>query len=178
MDWKSVGNIVGRSAPILGTLLGGPAGAAIGGLVGTLLGTEASPDAIHQAIAADPNKALELAKYELEHKADLQRMQLQHVQSMFASEVADRDSARRREVDTKDWTPRILAGLVVGCWLGAQWYILNTIVDQSMREMVMRALGTIDAALMLILSYYFGSTNSSARKTELLAQAGVDAQKS
>ena len=33
MEWKDVAGIVGKAAPLLGTLLGGPAGTAVGGLV-------------------------------------------------------------------------------------------------------------------------------------------------
>ena len=38
MEWKDVANVVGKAAPILGTLLGGPAGAAVGALVASALG--------------------------------------------------------------------------------------------------------------------------------------------
>ena len=33
MDWKDVAGVVGKAAPILGGILGGPAGAAVGSLV-------------------------------------------------------------------------------------------------------------------------------------------------
>jgi hypothetical protein len=171
MDWKTVGNIVGKSAPILGTLLGGPAGAAIGGLVGSILGTEATPDAIHQAIAADPNKALELAQYELENKAKLQEMTLQHAQAMFEAEVKDRGSARQREVDTKDtFTPRSLAyGVTVG-FFGTLAWLLSAGKPEYGGDVVLVMLGSLGTAWTGIISYYFGSSSGSDRKTELIAK--------
>jgi hypothetical protein len=37
-----------------------------------------------------------------------------------------------------------------------------------MRELVARVLGTLDGALMLVLSYYFGSSSGSQAKDDLL----------
>ena len=34
-----------------------------------------------------------------------------------------------------------------------------------------RVLGTMDSALVMVLSFWFGSNSNSQRKTELLAQA-------
>ena len=38
-----------------------------------------------------------------------------------------------------------------------------------MRDMALRSLGTLDAALGLVLSYYFGSSLSSTKKTEQIS---------
>ena len=43
MDWKEIGSKVLKSAPLLGSLLGGPAGGALGtavSLIGSALGLE------------------------------------------------------------------------------------------------------------------------------------------
>jgi hypothetical protein len=37
--------------------------------------------------------------------------------------------------------------------------MLNNTIPTEMRELVIRVLGTMDGALMLVLSYYFGSSN-------------------
>jgi hypothetical protein len=39
-----------------------------------------------------------------------------------------------------------------------------------MRELIARVLGTLDSALMLVLSYYFGSSAGSAEKNQIMAQ--------
>jgi hypothetical protein len=74
--------------------------------------------------------------------------------------VADRDSARNYAIQTKDITPRMLALVVVVAWTIVQWYMLNNVIDSSMRELIARVLGTLDGALMLVLSYYFGSSHA------------------
>jgi hypothetical protein len=64
--------------------------------------------------------------------------------------------------------PPILSVLVVVAWVLVQFFLLNHVIDASMRELVARVLGTLDGALMLVLSYYFGSSSGSQAKDELL----------
>ena len=64
--------------------------------------------------------------------------------------------------------PPILSVLVVVAWVLVQFFLLNHVIDSSMRELVARVLGTLDGALMLVLSYYFGSSSGSQAKDELL----------
>lgn len=59
MDWKDLaGTLIKTGAPIIGGALGGPLGATVGGFAGKLLadalGVEATPEAVHEAIQADP----------------------------------------------------------------------------------------------------------------------------
>jgi hypothetical protein len=64
--------------------------------------------------------------------------------------------------------PPILSVLVVVAWVLVQFFLLNHVIDASMRELVARVLGTLDGALMLVLSYYFGSSSGSQAKDEML----------
>jgi hypothetical protein len=64
--------------------------------------------------------------------------------------------------------PSILSVLVVVAWVLVQFFLLNHVIDASMRELVARVLGTLDGALMLVLSYYFGSSSGSQAKDDLL----------
>ena len=45
------------------------------------------------------------------------------------------------------------------------WLASGYILPQEMREIVMRALGTLDAIMGMIFSYYFGSSLGSKEKT-------------
>jgi hypothetical protein len=84
----------------------------------------------------------------------------------FELEVQDRDSARKRESDiaaTGPWyskmvTP-LLALIVAGSWFAIQWFLLNHVVPDAMREIIIRVLGNLDAAFMLVMSYYFGASH-------------------
>lgn len=82
----------------------------------------------------------------------------------------DRDSARKREVETGDSTNRILAYLIVVVFGAAQYAVFTHNFPPEQAIMVARVLGTIDMALGLVLGYYFGSSAGSARKDDLLGK--------
>lgn len=74
MEWKDLKGIVGKVAPILGSLLGGPAGGAVGALVSSVLGVENDPDEVQKALEADPNLLLKLREAEIEQQTQLKKM--------------------------------------------------------------------------------------------------------
>lgn len=178
MDWQDVAGVVGKAAPILGSLLGGPAGGAVGALVSSALGTPAGDAQAVAAALADPAAAVKLREIETAHAERLQALAVQAEQQRLAADTAafataaqDRASARAMQAETRDLTPRLLAGAVVLGWLCVQGWLLGHTVPADMRELVSRLLGTLDAALMLVLGFYFGSSASSARKDAALADA-------
>ncbi len=167
MDWKQ---IVGAVAPVLGTALGGPLGGmAVAAVSDALLGKpNASEGEIVTALkAGGPDALLKLKQAD---QAFAQRMRELDI-DVEKLHQADRASARDREAKTGDsWTPRILAALVVVAWISVQWFLLRNIVPAEMRELIARVLGTLDAALTMVLAYYFGSSAGSQAKTEVLAR--------
>lgn len=74
MEWKDLKGIVGKAAPVLGSLLGGPAGGTVGALVSSVLGVEDDPDEVQKALEADPNLLLKLRETELEQQTQLKQM--------------------------------------------------------------------------------------------------------
>jgi hypothetical protein len=83
-------------------------------------------------------------------------------------DAADRDSARKNEMAlatsenapilNKSVTP-ILALVIVVAWGFIQYHLLTHIVPDVMREIIIRVLGTLDGALVMVLSYYFGASH-------------------
>jgi hypothetical protein len=81
----------------------------------------------------------------------------------------DRDSARNREVATKDWTPRILAGLITVGYFGALFYMLrNGLPQHGGSEAMLVMLGTLGTAWGGVVAYYFGSSAGSKAKDEAM----------
>ena len=162
--WTAAGKTLAGLAPTIATALGGPmAGMAVRAIEGVFgLDESGDKEAALQAVAnATPEQLLALKKADQDFALAMRRADID-VEKISAD---DRDSARRREVDTHDsWTPRTLAALIVCAYVAVQWYILSHVIDVNMREIVLRSLGTIDGALMLVLSYYFGSMNKAATK--------------
>ena len=146
-------NLLKGVAPALATAVAGPlGGAAVTALAGKF-GVADSVTEVAKAIAGDPQAAQKLAEMELEYaKLD----------------AADRDSARKAEVAlaTSQQTPLlnksvtpILAIIVVIAWGLIQYHLLTHIVPDVMREIIIRVLGTLDGALVMVLSYYFGASH-------------------
>lgn len=181
MEWKDIAGIVGKAAPVLGTLVGGPAGAAIGGLIGSVLGTGNTPDAVQAAIATDPQAALKLAQYEGDNAVKLQGMLLAHSESLMAAgtaaiqaDVEDRKSARATSVEGNTagrlfWLSVILVVLTLGVEVGVLFFGVSPAADPLI---VGRVLGLMDAVALLVLNFNYGSSTGSKRATELLAKTG------
>lgn len=161
--------ILSKVAPGLATVLGGPlAGGAVKILSDTLLGhPNGTEDDVALALSnATPDQLAAVRKADQDYSAKMRELDI----DVLKIDQLDRVSARERETKAADsWTPRILAALVVVSWAAVQWTLLHHIIDQSMRELVARMLGTLDAALMAVLYYYFGSSSGSAAKTAALA---------
>jgi hypothetical protein len=75
------------------------------------------------------------------------------------------------QVTTHSHIPPTLAILIVVAWATVQGFLLTNVIDPSMRELIARVLGTLDGALMLVLSFYFGSSSGSQTKDALLHQS-------
>lgn len=75
MSWSSIKEAVSPFAPLLGKALAltGPVGAVAGGLLANALGVDETPEAVAQAIQADPNAVLRIKEVELNNAAQLQR---------------------------------------------------------------------------------------------------------
>jgi hypothetical protein len=60
----------------------------------------------------------------------------------------------------------ILAGT-----LGSEGYVLFHGIDSGVSDMVVgRVLGLMDSVALLVLNYWYGTSASSDRKTEIIAQ--------
>lgn len=165
--WEAAKGVLSVVAPTLGTALGGPLGGIAARTLATILlgNSGASEQQIANAITtATPDQLLEVKKAEIlfaqrmrELDVDLDRIAAQ-----------DRNSARTMQIQTKSWIVPTLATIIVGAWVGIQFYLLRNVVEIEMREIIMRTLGTLDAALGLVLSFYFGTSASSREKDETI----------
>lgn len=163
--------LLGVIAPTIAKTLGGPlAGTAVGALSKVLLGkpdgTAAEVDA---AIAgASPEVLASVRKADQDFEAEMGRQGI----DLARINAGDRDSARNREIQAHDsWTPRILAAIVVVSVLTGEGYVMTHSIPLGAEMLVGRVLGTLDAALMCVLFYYFGSSAGSAHKNQIMGAA-------
>ena len=175
-DWKGA---IGKVAPALAGILGTPAaGVAVSGLC-SILGLEPSPEnaqKVAEQVAAgqlNGDQLIALRKVETDSLAQLKKMDLDYDLQTEQLVASDRSNARAREISVKDWTPRIIAYGVVIVWAVIQGFLIYSAVKghslpNDMTGPVMRLLGTLDAALTLVLSYYFGSSADHRAQIDLV----------
>jgi len=165
MDLGVFGKLIENVAPTIATALGGPvAGMAVKALSTALLGHgDGSEDDIRNALAnATPDQITAIKKIDADFKVQMKSLDIDLVK--IAAD--DRANARNYAIQTHDLTPRALAVVIVVCYGLAQYFLFTHVIDASMRELVARVLGTIDGALMLVLSYYFGSSHQHSSNGE------------
>lgn len=168
MDWKK---IIGVIAPTAATLLGGPLAGLAVDAIGKAIGMDApTVDKVHAALTqgnltGDQIVALKRAEQDLVVR--LEELGLQKEKLDFD----DRASARVRETVVKDYTNQVLSYTIVGAFvlLVAGTLLGWATVDGALAGTLV---GYLSAKCEQVLSYYFGSTKGSARKTELLADIG------
>jgi len=177
--WGNVVNSIAGAAPLLGSLFG-PAGTAVGAvasaglkLVATALGCEPTQDAITAAIAADPNAALKLKEFEMNHKLELEKLAIQE----FGMEVADKDSARKRQGEHEKTTGKsdlFLYMLAGWCILAPIGIILVLMfrgfpnMETSVALLVGGFLGIIVGEYRTVTGYFFGTNRNSQMKTDMI----------
>jgi len=164
MDWNSVGKVIAKSAPVIGSLLGGPAGGAVGAIVASVLGVENDPDKIAQAINLDPDALVKLKQYELEHSAELKRIQFQTL------EVELKDVANARKEHKHSPMPAIVTVLITAMMGLIGYAIFAHEIPVTNREVAYMMFGQISALWGASITYWVGTTRSSADKTKLLGK--------
>lgn len=155
-------------APTLASALPGPLGTMAKKLVGDALGKPgATEDEITKILAtANPDVLLKIKELDNQFKQDMKKLDIDF--ERIATD--DRANARAREIATKDWTPKVLATIIVTGYAILQWYILGHTIPVTSHDIIIRSLGILEGALLLVLGYYFGSSASSRQKDETISR--------
>jgi len=164
--------IVGAVAPTLATAIGGPLGGMAMQVVSSVLGlpTDSSEKDVEKALKqATPEQLLALKQADNDFAVRMKELDID-LERIAAS---DRDSARRREAQVRDWMPRVLAFVVVAGFMATVFLVLLGYVDGMKDPLMATTTGTIigfvSAKCEQVVAYYFGSSSSSQQKTQMLA---------
>ncbi len=163
MEWlKSI-------APTIATAMGGPlAGMAVDAIGNALGMKDATKEQVKDLLASGTLTSDQMASIKQADASLKVRMKELEI-DMEKVHAGDRNSAREMAAKTGDvWTPRIMAMVVFIVWGAVNYKLFNGTINGDMRELVARALGTLDAVLMAVIYYYYGSSSSSAAKTEAM----------
>ena len=160
--------IVRTVAPALATALGGPlAGSAVRVLSEKFLGkADGTPEELEPILAsATPEQLIELKKLDNDFKGRLIEAGIK----IEEIDAADRLSARGMFTATRDPTVTILTIPVVIVWGTVQYALFTQAIPQGSHDMIVRMLGTLDAALLTVMTFWFGSSRGSKDKTDAIA---------
>lgn len=162
MELSGIAATIAKYAPALGAVLPIPGGFALGQVVASLFGGDITkPDELIKRINADPEAALKLAQFEMQHKVELENLAIQN----FQLEIQDKANARQREVSALqggDKTTSRLALLFTSAYFFTSLCLLVLIylnaIDKIELEMAKDIVKEMSLAQMLVLAYYFGAS--------------------
>lgn len=169
MKWDEVKDLIGKGAPLIGTLLGGPAGGAVASLVANALGVEDTPDAIGAALKSDPNALLKLKELQFTHKTRFEELKLEATKA----HIADTQNARQSEIERmkaggSNKFMYYLAGAIVFGFFAVVLGLFFKAIPEGTRDVAYILLGTLAAEFGQVVRYFFGSSKGSSDKTALL----------
>jgi hypothetical protein len=81
----------------------------------------------------------------------------------------DRDSARKMQMQTNDWIPRILALLITVGFFGILVWMLIKGMPATGTEALLMMLGALGTAWTGVVNFYYGSSAGSKAKTDAMA---------
>ena len=170
MDYKS---IIATVAPWIGAALGGPLGSAAVTMAADALGlSDKTESAIKTALSGvTPEQMLALKNADQAFAVKMQELGYANIEKLASLAVDNTKDARDMQKVTRSRVPAILAVLITlgffGILLGLMYGTLTVVDNQPLLIM----LGSLGTAWSGVVNYFFGSTISSERKTEIIAQA-------
>lgn len=160
------GPLLRQIAPTIATALGGPvAGMAVRALSIGLLGREdgTASDLAEVLAAATPDQVTEIKRIDSEFQIKMKQLDI----DLEALVVADRKSAREMQMSLKT---NLVPGMAVFILCSFVAVTVATLLGYTKVDSVLAGtlIGYISAKAEQVISFYFGSSNSSQNKDLLL----------
>lgn len=186
MNWSDIGNAVGRAAPIVGTLLGGPAGAAVGALVANALSVSNDPDAVNAALAASPDALVRIQELQVNAKVQLEQLavqiettRIQAAGAQYVAEAADRDSARQLAAKQPNDVVRPILTFIM---LGGSLFVVVAVLIGWATDAIKDPVASLTVGMVLglwlgmtkeVMGFWFGMTKESQRQSAAITDFAV-----
>jgi len=162
---KILGNI---GVTALGTIAP-PFGNMAAGILKKTLGLEnnTTERQLEHAIAnATPEQVVELKKAEQKFEIKLKELDV----DVIKLDQQDRDSARKMQSKTNSNIPGILGGVITIGFFGVLAGILIHGMPEQGRDVILVMIGALGTSWTGVVSYYFGSSQGSKDKTEIIGK--------
>ncbi|WP_039017327.1 hypothetical protein [Halocynthiibacter namhaensis] len=161
-------DIIATVAPTLATALGGPlAGVATRAIAAKILGKDDASFAEVEAAITGASGAdlVRLKELEYEFKAQMEEADIK-LESIAAD---DRNSARQRQVQMKDWTPSVLGLAIIIGFFGVLAYIFRFGLPAEGSEVLLIMMGALGTMTSQVGNFFFGSSSGSKSKDAVIA---------
>lgn len=164
MKWSDLKNEIGAKLPMLGHLLAGRSGEAVGQLIADVLGVEAKPERVFYALQNNPDALIKLEKFKRDHEYQLQQLALEQMK------VRAQDRRHAREQHNGHWMPSALT-LILAMLVASIFAALVTLdLSDSVSNIVYMIAGQVLTAFLTTVSFWVGTSKSSADKTKILGE--------
>ena len=109
MNWDDIKNKIGKSAPIIATMFGGPMAGAVTKMIANTLGVDATPEAIGLELERNPDAMIKIKRLELERfkvEVDLEKTEMvTDAEKMESVNVTMREEFKATKWWTSAWRP-------------------------------------------------------------------------
>ena len=179
--WDNIKELIGTSAPVLGTLLGGPASGAVGGLISKVLGVDNTPEAIELALMNNPDALLKIKELETSKELAILQAELENKRIDVGSVIdnrkldnekdqmflSDKQSARSRQTDSEKATGKVdvalyvIAGVIVLAFFASILALIFITLDKQSGtyELLLMLFGALTTKFGTVVDYFFGASN-------------------
>ena len=157
-------------APMLGTALAGPLGGAAASFLADKLGVkESTVEAVTAVLSSGKMTSEQIASLKV---AELEFQKFLQTNKIDLAKLANEDTAgaRSMQIATRSNLPAVLTIIITIGFFGVlAWMLFDDTVQNSPPLLIM--LGALGAEWTACCKFWFGTTDGSAQKTNLLAQA-------
>ena len=129
-------------------------------------------DAVKQAISgATPEQVLALKQADQAFALQMQALGFKQVADLEALAAGDRKDARAMQVPVRSNVPAQLSVLVTVGYFAILIGMMFDVLKVKDSQALLLMLGSLTTGWGVVMAFWFGTTNDSGRKTELLAQS-------
>jgi hypothetical protein len=170
MDWTK---IIATVAPWIGTALGGPLGGMAVEAAANALGlSDKTMEAVKGAVmGASPETLLALKEADQRFALQMQSLGFQNVKDLEAIAAADRDSARKMQMENKSFMPAVITAGVLASFAGTLVALLFIPIPVENRDLIIYMIGQLSGFAGSAVAFWLGTTRQSEEKTRMLAAA-------
>lgn len=176
MDWSKLKSALGTALPAIASVVGTPlAGGAVKALCNVFgLKDDASPDDIAAAYAtATPEQLVRLKELESNERIRMEEIAVYEQVRNNELTVADKESAR----NVKDMTTVVMTYLITLGFFAATFFIASKWAEVTKEEasIFFTLVGILASKWSSVVDFWFGTSFSSRKKDELIANRHKDA---